>query len=447
MNGPVWSAGRVGEALLFDGTDDYVDLGNLDVASDQLTLAAWINVNEFNPNDGRILSKATGSSTQDHYWMLSTTEDNGVERARFRLKTDGVTSTLVADSGSVPIGGWVHVAATYDGIEMRLYQDGVLVGTQPKTGTVTSGAGVPVWIGGNPTSNLQVWDGLIDDVRIYSEALTPAEVQALAAGSVNNQPPTVAAGDDQVIVLPTAAALDGSAADDGLPQGGSLTFGWSQTAGTGTASFTDAGALDTTVSFSDPGDYTLTLTVGDGEFTVSDDVLITVNAPAPMVPSGLSVGVVSGSELLVSWGDVSGEDSYQLQVDDGVTGFVEVSGSPLVAGTLSFAASGLTAGTEYCFRVQASNAGGSSGFSVPVCATPQVVVTSRFENTSAGLVFSSPGWWVSSSASRSGGSSTTTVATGASLNVAFEGSVVRLLASTGPNRGKATVSVDGGGAG
>ena len=63
------------------------------------------------------------------------------------------------------------------------------------------------------------------------------------------------------------------------------------------------------------------------------------------------------------------------------------------------------------------------------------VVTSRFENTSAGLVFSSPGWWVSSSASRSGGSSTTTVATGASLNVAFEGSVVRLLASTGPNRG------------
>ena len=71
------------------------------------------------------------------------------------------------------------------------------------------------------------------------------------------------------------------------------------------------------------------------------------------------------------------------------------------------------------------------------------VALARFENTDPGLVFSS-GWWVSSSAARSGGSSTTTVATGVSLAVDFEGPAVRLLASTGPNRGIVSVSIDGG---
>ncbi len=71
-----------------------------------------------------------------------------------------------------------------------------------------------------------------------------------------------------------------------------------------------------------------------------------------------------------------------------------------------------------------------------------VVVTSRFENGAAGLVFSS-GWWTSSSPQRSGGSSATTVGAGKSLDVVFEGSVVRLLASTGPNRGIVSVKVDG----
>jgi hypothetical protein len=68
----------------------------------------------------------------------------------------------------------------------------------------------------------------------------------------------------------------------------------------------------------------------------------------------------------------------------------------------------------------------------------------RFENTDPGLVFSPSGWWLSSSSTRSGGSSTTTVATGVSLTVDFEGPAVRLLASTGPNRGIVSVSIDGG---
>ena len=71
------------------------------------------------------------------------------------------------------------------------------------------------------------------------------------------------------------------------------------------------------------------------------------------------------------------------------------------------------------------------------------VVLDRFEDTDAELVFSATGWWTASSVQRSGGSSRVTTTPGASLEMTFTGSVVRLLASTGPNRGIVSVSVDG----
>ena len=81
----------------------------------------------------------------------------------------------------------------------------------------------------------------------------------------------------------------------------------------------------------------------------------------------------------MSWSDVVGEDSYELEVGPSGGPFVPVSGSPFVADTVSAPASGLDAGTEYCFRVQASNAGGASGFSSEVCATTMPAATTRFD--------------------------------------------------------------------
>ena len=49
-------------------------------------------------------------------------------RLRFRLKTLGTTSTLIAPTSDVVIGKWSHVVAVYDGATMRLYQDGADVG-------------------------------------------------------------------------------------------------------------------------------------------------------------------------------------------------------------------------------------------------------------------------------------------------------------------------------
>ena len=181
VNGPVWTSDV---ALDFDGVDDYVDVGTLDVIGNAMTISAWFNAEDLancGARDCRIVSKATGVQEQDHYFMVSTIKSGSDTRLRFRLKTGTITTTLIATSGILSENQWIHVAAVYDGSTMRLYKDGAEVGTRNKTGTIATDPTVSVWIGGNPSAAThRPWDGLIDDIRIYDRALTPQQIQTLA---------------------------------------------------------------------------------------------------------------------------------------------------------------------------------------------------------------------------------------------------------------------------
>ena len=134
----------------FDGEVDGIAVRNLDVTGSALTLMAWIKADDFGSSYGRIISKSDDTDESDHVWMLSTTPSGGEHRLRFRLKTlGGSTSTLIASSGDLPTGQWLFAAATFDGLYMRLYLNGVLVGQQLKVGAVDVNPFVTAWIGEN----------------------------------------------------------------------------------------------------------------------------------------------------------------------------------------------------------------------------------------------------------------------------------------------------------
>ena len=140
-----------------------------------------------------------------------------------------------------------------------------------------------------------------------------------------NQPPTVNAGPDQSLRIPNAAALNGTAADDGLPPNSTLTTKWTKVNGPGAVTFASDSSPVTTATFSAEGTYTLRLTADDTRFTVSDECVVTVlpqNAP-PIVSAGpdreitfleaLTLngtasddGLPVGSVLEVAWTQVSG---------------------------------------------------------------------------------------------------------------------------------------------
>jgi len=180
---------QVGSAAIeLDGEGGRLVAGTFDVVGGGITLAAWIKPDDFGVPDGRVISKSTDWGGNDHWWMLSTIDANHV--LRFRLKTDDGqdTTTLIASSGELVAGEWVHAAASWDGSMMRLYKNGEEVGSTAKGGTaVATDASVAVSIGNQhpdtPHPDLH-FDGLMDDVVVYSRALSPDELNELAAGGL-----------------------------------------------------------------------------------------------------------------------------------------------------------------------------------------------------------------------------------------------------------------------
>jgi CubicO group peptidase (beta-lactamase class C family) len=109
-----------------------------------------------------------------------------------------------------------------------------------------------------------------------------APVQNNPPPPAQNAAPTVQAGADQTITLPTASAqLNGSATDDSST---SLTYAWTATSGPSGVTFGTANAAATTVTFPAAGTYVLTLSVSDGSATGTDTVTVTVN-PAAAEPA------------------------------------------------------------------------------------------------------------------------------------------------------------------
>ena len=202
INNPVFEA-NTGDgsdyAVRFDGVDDAIDVGNLDVNGTGLTLATWFNAASFPgpSSDPRMISKAAGTASNDHVFMLGPIRVNSVMRLRARVRIGGTTTTVVSSSGNVSTGLWQHAAMTYDGTALRLYLDGVEVGSTPLSGAVDMDPSIPVAVGNQPPgAGARAFDGLMDDIRILQRALSTAEL-ANIAGINGNQSP-VAANDSYV---------------------------------------------------------------------------------------------------------------------------------------------------------------------------------------------------------------------------------------------------------
>ena len=173
-----WVGDRYGGALSFPGSDDHVELGTLDASGDAFSISCRFIVRSRPPNDYRLVSKATGTAANAHWWMLGGDFNGGVHRIRARRKTGGSTITVRANGGSaVDLNVWYTAHATYDGAQVRLYLDSeeLPTGSSSKTGNVDTDPTVQVWIGANPTDSASPLDGSISDVRIWNRFVSTDE--------------------------------------------------------------------------------------------------------------------------------------------------------------------------------------------------------------------------------------------------------------------------------
>ncbi len=180
-----YKVGKIGQAARFDGVDDCVDAGSpsaLNITG-ALTLSVWVRPNSSALNRG-VVTKATvgGSSASDQYRIY----DSGSNKFSLALENAALGSNLVVQTASnaVPNNTWSHIVGVYDGVDTaKIYLNGALVNTTTIAGYgALNSSGKNFEIGNSHGSNKcngSVFDGSIDDVRVYNRALTATEVASL----------------------------------------------------------------------------------------------------------------------------------------------------------------------------------------------------------------------------------------------------------------------------
>jgi|GEM_PF-3014814 len=157
----------------FDGVDDYVEIphDNLLNGSDALTYVAYIRADSWNGTN-QILAKSVhgGGSGRAQMGLFS---EGGVFKARVETLNGRVD---IQTSLPAPLGDWVHVAVVFDGSSLVIYQDGVNVASDTFSTTTLVQTTDPVNISKRVGTDEYYFHGLIDEVRIYSSALTQQEI-------------------------------------------------------------------------------------------------------------------------------------------------------------------------------------------------------------------------------------------------------------------------------
>jgi WD40 repeat protein/tetratricopeptide (TPR) repeat protein len=163
-----------GSVLSLDGKGDCLDCGNdpsLHITG-SITCSVWLKP-KIPEEDWEFL-------LQVDEWYLDV-DNNGTEfGGTFKKGAQDLMWIWAQGSADVNDGEWHHVVGTHNGAKICVYVDGVLVDFETRGGNAVA-CNDPVYIGGWPHSKYQ-WKGLIDDVRIYSYALSAEEIKGLYEG-------------------------------------------------------------------------------------------------------------------------------------------------------------------------------------------------------------------------------------------------------------------------
>ena len=180
-NGTSFATGKIGQALSFDGVDDFVQLSsNSSLNPTSITVEGWLNPNPIQSSIGGMIYSNRQANISEGFTLGFNAAP--ISNLIIILQTAGGIATLTSPVNSIESGKFQHVAVTYDetigtvtalinGLPVSLSISGTLSGplfaaSNPVIGRRETGAG-----SGN-------FNGLIDELAIYNRPLSQTEIRA-----------------------------------------------------------------------------------------------------------------------------------------------------------------------------------------------------------------------------------------------------------------------------
>jgi hypothetical protein len=159
-NGPIFSSAN-GGSVVFDGTNDYVDITSSTHLNQPLTMEAWININT--QHNGMILSRGTGN-----YEMYTFTD--GII---YTYWGDAYNTTI--NNPSITTGSWNQFCFSLSGTTENVYKNGVFIGSRTlNTSPVYTNTGNLNL--GRRNSGTTYFSGSIGFIKLYNRVLSSDEI-------------------------------------------------------------------------------------------------------------------------------------------------------------------------------------------------------------------------------------------------------------------------------
>ena len=189
---PQWTTGKIGGALNFDGVDDYVKIPDDDSLNpaQQITIAYWICARTAGGGVYKYAScpdqtgKGSPGNSRAYTFGIGGDSKAGLTIYMTRDLADSIQSV-----NTVSLNQWHHIAATFNQGQAAIYIDGQLENTKTMSVSSIMNDAQPVMLGGYweycTPKFVSTLSGMLDDVRIYSRALSDGEVQQLYHDSLN----------------------------------------------------------------------------------------------------------------------------------------------------------------------------------------------------------------------------------------------------------------------
>lgn len=157
--------------LNFDGSNDYVQTSYQGIiGSANRTFEAWVNVSATAPASNlTILDYGTNAAGSRNTFVVAGDRSLG-------FLSGGTNANMFSTPGDVPVGQWVHVAFILDNGTGFLFVDGIQVATGNLSNVNTPFGNLSVRIGERVPGGSIPFHGSIDEVRIWNQARTTAQI-------------------------------------------------------------------------------------------------------------------------------------------------------------------------------------------------------------------------------------------------------------------------------